>query len=60
MNQNMILNQIISAIRLHKQWNGGEWVYHNMTKEYVIYINNLCDEYEKILKIGKLNEPEIL
>lgn len=49
MNHNMILNEIISAIRLHKQWNGGEWVYRDMTKEYVIYINNLCDDYEKLL-----------
>lgn len=44
--QNMTLNQIKSAIRLHKQWNGGGWEYHNMGKEYIIYLNNLLDKLE--------------
>ena len=43
-----LLNQIIAAIRLHRQWNGGGWGYRDMTKEYVIYLNNLCDNLEEL------------
>ena len=45
-NSKQLLNQIIAAIRLHRQWNGGEWIYLNMTKDYAIYLNRLCDELE--------------
>ena len=38
-----VLNQIIASIRLHKQWQGGSWVYSSMTKDYVMYLNDLCD-----------------
>ena len=46
-NSKQLLNQIIAAIRLHRQWNGGGFVYLNMTKDYVMYLNNLCDKLEK-------------
>jgi hypothetical protein len=45
-NSKQLLNQIIAAIRLHRQWNGGEWIYNSMTREYIIYLNNLCDNLE--------------
>ena len=45
-NSKQLLNQIIIAIRLHRQWNGGEWIYNSMTREYIIYLNNLCDNLE--------------
>lgn len=46
-NKKQLINQIIIAIRLHRQWNGGEWIYNSMTREYIIYLNNLCDELEE-------------
>lgn len=46
-NKKQLLNQIIIAIRLHRQWNGGEWIYNSMTREYIIYLNNLCDQLEE-------------
>ena len=47
-NSKELLNQIIAAIRLHRQWNGGEWIYRDMTKDYAIYLNRLCDELEEL------------
>ena len=42
-----LLNQIIFTIRLHRQWNKSEWIYNNMSREYIIYLNNLCDQLEE-------------